>query len=431
MRSEYIIGICAWIASLVIAVFVFGAVAPELVGRPKDLEIVQLSQEKPAFFENVFSRKDLEANDLLVNDPIVVVRGRPLLPAIHGVGPHDLLGFRNDKVPSVADIVTIGDSQTYGMNAVLADAWPSVVRSLIPQVETYSMAIGGWSAPQYLSLFEKALSLEPSVVVVAIYTGNDALESFRTAYGVEYWRGLRLDPDAQLSDLPKVPFPPPKESWYRLKRDDGLEVTFTPELRAASNDSENRAVRVGYEIISHAIQQMALVANAKGFALYVTAIPTKELVYEKWLLNSQQSLPDSLKRLLLNERAHIERISQDTEKNAGAHYIDLIAPLQSAIDTVPDLYPVNQDGHPLRNGYRVIGETIARAIKGDVVLLGDGFYRVNVSDQESWYYAKKGDSCVQFASAEAFTRVTSRGVEGIMSVPLKRLQRCTLQGRYQ
>ncbi len=81
-----------------------------------------------------------------------------------------------------ADIVTIGDSQTFGNNASLENNWPSRLRSELADKRPvlYSMAAGGWGAVRYLDIFMNATVLQPRVVV-AFSTGNDPLDSFQVA----------------------------------------------------------------------------------------------------------------------------------------------------------------------------------------------------------------------------------------------------------
>lgn len=50
-----------------------------------------------------FRNQELESTNLLAQDPIVAVRGRPFYPEDPGMGPHDVLGFRNQRVPKVVD----------------------------------------------------------------------------------------------------------------------------------------------------------------------------------------------------------------------------------------------------------------------------------------------------------------------------------------
>ena len=119
--------------------------APQLLGVSRDLQLVRASKEVPPFFDNVFRREDYEGQDFIIQDPYVK-RARPLLPEDPGMGPHDILGFRNRSIPNFADVVVIGDSQTYGNNALLVDNWPSRMQAVLTdkRAVVYSMAVGGW-----------------------------------------------------------------------------------------------------------------------------------------------------------------------------------------------------------------------------------------------------------------------------------------------
>src|SRR6267378_5616866 len=67
---------------------------------------------------------DRAIEDKLIADPVL---GKRLAPFTRG---HDANGFRNDSVPQHADIVTLGDSQTWGVNAERQDAWPQQLSKL-------------------------------------------------------------------------------------------------------------------------------------------------------------------------------------------------------------------------------------------------------------------------------------------------------------
>ena len=140
------------LVSSVASVLTFGVVLglarawfPSLfVSRPKDLQVTFASKEVPPFFENVF-REHPSTDDYIINDPKLMIRAPGLYPDRLGLGPNDVLGFRNRAVPDVADVITIGDSQTYGLNAVLEENWPSQMRRSLPLPTTvYNMSTGGW-----------------------------------------------------------------------------------------------------------------------------------------------------------------------------------------------------------------------------------------------------------------------------------------------
>src|SRR5215472_7496440 len=89
----------------------------------------------------------------LVEDDLLGVKVKP-----HSSG-HDSWGYRNKLVPTSADIVTIGDSQTYGISATAADSWPAKLHQLIHK-DVYNLSLGGYGPLEYLYLLEnKAFKL--------------------------------------------------------------------------------------------------------------------------------------------------------------------------------------------------------------------------------------------------------------------------------
>jgi len=114
MKKEWLLLSGIVTATLLLALLVIRWLAPGLLGIPTDLQLVQVSKTLPPFYEVVFNGEDLQSGKFMLQDPRTRVRARQLYPDSFGMGPHDVLGFRNRAVPDVADIVTIGDSQTYG-----------------------------------------------------------------------------------------------------------------------------------------------------------------------------------------------------------------------------------------------------------------------------------------------------------------------------
>jgi hypothetical protein len=106
---------------------------------------------------------------------------------------HDALGWRNALRPERAEIVAIGDSQTYGDEVQREDAWPQRLARQVG-LTTYNLALGGYGPVQYLRLVDDAIGLGPELVVVGLYSGND----LAGAYSAVHERGLapELLPDA-------------------------------------------------------------------------------------------------------------------------------------------------------------------------------------------------------------------------------------------
>ncbi|ETX00624.1 MAG: hypothetical protein ETSY1_10525 [Candidatus Entotheonella factor] len=110
---------------------------------------------------------------------------------------HDRLGFRNPDVPARADIVVLGDSQTYGTGVAPAQAWPRQLASMTGHI-VYNMAYGGYGPAHRLMLWDEAVALQPNLVIEAFYAGNDLYESFDLVYNRRQLSELKsADPQLQ------------------------------------------------------------------------------------------------------------------------------------------------------------------------------------------------------------------------------------------
>jgi hypothetical protein len=111
----------------------------------------------------------------IIPDDALGQRPNPAYPG------HDRLGFRNPSVPAQADIVALGDSQTYGAGVEAEDAWPRHLQRMTGAV-TYSMAYGGYGPPHSLLLLPETVALAPKIIIEAFYAGNDLFDSFDLVY---------------------------------------------------------------------------------------------------------------------------------------------------------------------------------------------------------------------------------------------------------
>jgi hypothetical protein len=140
----------------------------------------------------------------------------------HRPSPHmsdsDRTGFRNPKRPRSVRIVAIGDSQTYGMGVSRQDSWPHVLGREYG-IPTYSMAYGGYGVTHELVLAREALDeLDPDVIVVAIYAGNDLLDSWTMVHQRGQLQELLADgSDQERVGVTRSDDPPPQAEWQRLR----------------------------------------------------------------------------------------------------------------------------------------------------------------------------------------------------------------------
>ena len=364
IKKEWLLAAGTVLLTSVAALGLLRWLAPQLLGVPVDLQLVQASKSVPPFFEGVFREQDYATDSLLLNDPYTSTRFRPLLPEDKGTGPHDILGFRNAGVPNSADIIVLGDSQTYGIGEPFASNWPSQLSALLRQEDTsvYNMSVGGWGAVQYLDMFAKAARLGPQTVIIAYYTGNDPLETFATAYGNEHWAAFRVNPEIDKTDAPQVPFMLSVEDAWPVKFSDGIRIAFTPKGRLAINNTDYPAVQAGYDIMAEVARRIGVLAQQKDIAVTFTVIPTRELVYAQKVAQEQLDAPDTYRQLVRMESGNIEKLAGTIRAIPGARYVDLVLPLQTAALSDTPLYPRQWDGHPGKEGYGVIARTLATAI---------------------------------------------------------------------
>lgn len=388
MKKEWVLLITTLIVTLLISIIFIRVFAPQLLGIPPSLQLVQVSKKIPPFYEGVFRMEDFNSREFQLNDPYVEVRSKPLIPEFWGmevVGPHDILGFRNRYVPNVADIIVIGDSQTYGNNAVFEDNWPSQLTHILGNKKptVYSMAAGSWGAIQYLDMFDKAILFQPRIVIVAFYTGNDPLDSFILAYNIDKWKPFRTDPNISSKDAPSVKFPPPESEWWHIKFKDGVETTFTPRLRLASNQ-EHPAVHAGYDIMRDVARQISMKARTLNIQVIFTVVPTKELVYAEKVLHDEFIPPKDYLTLIGAEEKNIKSLVAELAKFPNAMYVDLLVPLQQAALKPIQLYPSDINGHPIAAGYKVMAEALSSVADGYLYDNPQGLFAVELSSKDNF-----------------------------------------------
>lgn len=137
----------------------------------------------------------VESNMYFTSDPHT---GQRLMP--HGVGYYadgivanaNSRGHRDEEiqVPKPANtirILVLGDSFTVGANVRRSEAYPQVLESWLDErelrrVEVVNTGVGGWSPYQYAEYFEHyGAALEPDVVLVGFFVGNDTYIDRHTA----------------------------------------------------------------------------------------------------------------------------------------------------------------------------------------------------------------------------------------------------------
>jgi lysophospholipase L1-like esterase len=314
---------------------------------------------------------------------------------------HDSWGFRNERVPRAAHVVTIGDSQTYGVGASAGHSWPVRLQSLINE-DVYNLSLFGYGPAQYAYLLEnRAFDLSPSVVIVGFYYGNDLFDAYNLVYTKEHWSELRregfvadeelLETDVASAD--REQFLGGLRNWlahhsiaygmftlsygnmfrfiemkyFRSEStddisilDDGarnLHTGFRPLYRLRGLNLRDPKVREGLRISLELIRHMRNVCSQKEVQFEVALIPTKESVFAEYIENNTTiKNADAIDELIENER----QVNQLAREYLDAHnisYVDLLPALRAGVRT-QTIFAQSEDGHPNAEGYEVIAAAI-------------------------------------------------------------------------
>lgn len=337
----------------------------------------------------------------LIDDPVL---GQRIAP--HTTG-HDALGLRNVALPAQANVVVLGDSQTYGVGVPREASWPHQL-ALLMREPVYSMALGGYGPLEYLHLgTHEARKLRPRLLLVGFYFGNDLAEACRVAHQRPYWKSWREESAGVVCDAedpagaaaePKKRFAglrdwlarhsvlysmarvtvlaplaarekdrmaadlPADRQWiWKDPANPVVRTIFTPQLRLAAIDPNLAHVREGLRVAKRALAMLKDDADARGARFLVVLIPTKEAAYCRPLQSAGESLPSALLKLCEAE----ERVKADLIKSLAARniaYVDAKPDLEEQVRRHVQIYPSDADGHPGASGHAVI----ARAVYNNV-----------------------------------------------------------------
>lgn len=334
---------------------------------------------------------------------------------------HDARGFRNAAALDRADIVVLGDSQTYGNNAEREEAWPQQLGK-IASATVYQMAFGGYAELQYKALVDDALALHPRIFIVAFYSGNDLLENYTEVYdsGNERWMSFR-DPNFVIPATTSNPVEYRRELqtglsrdtlefkiwkiryWMRLhsrlyafigdatrefrerigvaktmeekfqqiedfarehpdvayifSADERLKTVLSPSYRLEAVNLDEPRTKEGWRIAKEALRYIYDSARVKNTPVVLLYIPTKEFVYLEFMRLNGIKIPEVFSKYLSAE----ERLQNEYLmfcREIGAYCHSVVFDLASALAKGNGIYGQTMDGHPLAGGYRVIAESV-------------------------------------------------------------------------
>lgn len=328
-----------------------------------------------------------------IKDPILVYKIPSDWPGV------DADGFRNRGIPAQADIVTLGDSHTYGLNADIDTNWPGQLAKQTG-LSVYNLGIGGYGPLQYYYLFDRALQFKPKFIVVGLYLPNDIKGLCHPYLRTNYWRKRAASEGLDLGYCGGAEFPDdegegskrsgmlqqtgslivnsklgvlvsitarrlrahlPRDEERNVVVSDGKNDTIMskPRLRVLrdSMDMEQAEISKSLDVTKTLISRMSARSLENGIELVVMVIPSKEFILHRYLSDASQPLPEVHIQQAANENA-IRTNVFDWLEIQSIPYVDVAPALLEAVKGQGGIYPHDNDGHPLPAGYTAYAQAL-------------------------------------------------------------------------
>ena len=347
----------------------------------------------------------LNSNDFLITDPAPdPVRGHRIGPGVQG---HDAQGFRNSEVLKSPDLITIGDSMTYGVLAPMGESWPAHLSRQL-KLPVYNLGLGGYGPLQYLDVARtEGRKAQAKTWLVAFYVGNDMMDAYNTSHDLESWASWRLSarPKGQLlafdvigaSATPQKRFESMRHWLARnsmiysavrvvlqpyLARGDGAQATggdrdmlwsfaspnqaslataFQPKPMLAAVDLAQPEVAEGLRLTERVLGELQREAASQQARLLVVIQPTKEAAYCARLLPTGD-LPAAHRKLCELEPQLIAKlVTAARDKGIAVH--DLTPDLAKDLAEGRMPYRADRDGHFTGAGNALMAGHIAAFVK--------------------------------------------------------------------
>jgi lysophospholipase L1-like esterase len=324
-----------------------------------------------------------------------IIGGRDFRASNHTDG----YGFRNAwPWPETAEIVTVGDSLTFGYGVEDDRAWPALIARNLSPNRLINLGLNGAGPHQYLRLYETfGMRLRPKTLLVGFFVRND----FWDADMFDRW--LKLG--AQGNYLVWRDFGRPRSTNLNLNQPiDDLVVSILWRCHLLASNSRlynflnyvgkslkkylqgygvsdlkrfeapdgtqlqldlvdftkqagiGQPGHHGFDLSVEALQQLDSIARANGTSILVVLQPSKEEVY----------LP------LMGETALDKdpgRPFRGKLRQLGISYIDLLPEFRSRAAKGEVLF-FEVDGHPNARGYALIAELVLAHLKENAIQYG-------------------------------------------------------------
>jgi lysophospholipase L1-like esterase len=337
---------------------------------------------------------------------------------------HDANGFRNETVPDRSDIVALGDSWTWGVNAKRRQAWPARLSALTER-GVYNMGMGGFGPPQYWYLARQAKRFQPRLVLIGLYTGNDIADAANNVYTLDAYNDFRkpghvkLDGAATITQkltsirkkaetlkarimaeyardhvsgwllmlhrysamarllarfdllpglkLEEVEIVAEKsvalsEPAYSIVIDDGvLRTILHPAERFLPLNLGDPHIQEGMALTKQFLRQIRTLLRDGGIKMMVLLLPSKELGFADIALSGGHEANETYAEAIRMETT-IRKELMRFLKEQGIAVADVLPVMRGSLDKGIQIFPKDSESHPNPAGYDLIAKTAQRKL---------------------------------------------------------------------
>jgi lysophospholipase L1-like esterase len=317
--------------------------------------------------------------------------GYRMTPHLKGI---DKNGFRNKETLTRADIVTIGDSHTYGNNVSSEESWPQQL-ALMTNNSVYNFGVGGYGILQYSYLIDEAIKLNPKQIIMGLYLANDLAGTCKLMKQIVFWqnwakeRGFNIEACINLQQSDKLVHPSTRDSIKSglIKTAIGSLIAYYsqgpliekphPNDMVVINDKMNKTIirhekisrhmratdltktriALSFEITKAILLEAKRKADSNNIKFSIVFIPSKENVFFDYLIEKGYKLPIDYYTLISNERTLVEQFSAFL-RGIGVEYVDARPYVVQELNKSGNVYRREDDGHPVKTGYNAYAKAV-------------------------------------------------------------------------
>ncbi len=326
----------------------------------------------------------------LSNQTYDVRLGTKMNPALPDI---DEKGFRNPEPLGPPDIVTIGDSHTYGVNVSSAMSWPQQLADM-DDVTVYNLGVGSYGTLQYNYLIDEAIKMKPKHIVLALYVTNDLDDVCKLVNKTNYWdnwmKERGYDPSVcreksgtwrtlkyylTKSNLYWIIASAVKRVYEGSDFGDSLVVAEEANHTIMKNksilnhkrkmDMSRKRIALGFEVTKGVIADMEEKCDEAGIDFSIVFIPSKSRALFGYLTSHGYKLSGDYYQLIENENNLVAKFSEFFDE-LGLEHVDAGPYVLEELYTSSRVYSPSDDGHPMESGYKAYAHAAHDALKIDL-----------------------------------------------------------------